>query len=63
MYMMATDASTIGIAHNEEVEHPDTVEMQALGFWLYLILDYAAGKQRKLCSSGQPHDMVKEIDR
>ena len=27
------------------------------------ILDYAAGKQRKLCSSGQPHDMVKEIDR
>jgi hypothetical protein len=25
--------------------------------------DYSAGKQRKVCSSGQPHDMVKEIDR
>jgi len=30
---------TIGIAHAEEVEHPDTVEMQALGFWLYLMSD------------------------
>jgi len=28
-----------------------------------LTLDYAAGKQRKVCSSGQPHDMVREIDR
>jgi hypothetical protein len=25
--------------------------------------DYSAGKQRKVCSVGQPHDMVKEIDR
>jgi hypothetical protein len=25
--------------------------------------DYSAGKQRKVCSSGQPDDMVKEIDR
>lgn len=24
--------------------------------------DYSAGKQRKVCSSGQPHDMVGEID-
>jgi len=37
--MMTTDASTIGITHNQEVEHPDTVEMQALGFWLYLMSD------------------------
>jgi cytochrome o ubiquinol oxidase subunit 3 len=36
---MATDALTIGIAHNEEIEHPDTVEMQAFGFWLYLMSD------------------------
>jgi|GEM_PF-5086988 len=26
-------------------------------------LDYSAGKQRKVCSSGQPYDMVNEIDR
>jgi cytochrome o ubiquinol oxidase subunit 3 len=37
--MMTTDASTIGIAHNEEVEHHDTVAMQTLGFWLYLMSD------------------------
>jgi len=37
--MMTTDAMTIGIAHAEEVEHPDTVAMQALGFWLYLMSD------------------------
>lgn len=36
---MTTDAMTIGIAHAEEVEHPDTVAMQALGFWLYLMSD------------------------
>lgn len=36
---MATDASTIEIAHNEEIEHPDTVAMQTLGFWLYLMSD------------------------
>jgi penicillin V acylase-like amidase (Ntn superfamily) len=28
-----------------------------------IISDYSAGKQRKVCSVGQPHDMVKEIDR
>jgi cytochrome o ubiquinol oxidase subunit 3 len=39
MHMMTTDASTIGIAHNEEIEHPDTVAMQTLGFWLYLMSD------------------------
>jgi cytochrome o ubiquinol oxidase subunit 3 len=36
---MTTDASTIGIAHNEGFEHPDTAAMQALGFWLYLMSD------------------------
>jgi len=29
----------------------------------YLNPDYSAGKQRKVCFLGQPHDMVKEIDR
>ena len=29
----------------------------------YGIRDNSAGKQRKVCSSGQPDDMVKEIDR
>ena len=28
-----------------------------------VIRDNSAGKQRKVCSSGQPHDMVKEINR
>ena len=37
--MMTTDASTIGIAHNEEVEHPPTIEIQTLGFWIYLMSD------------------------
>jgi cytochrome o ubiquinol oxidase subunit III len=37
--MMTTDASTICIAHNEEVEHSERVEMQTLGFWLYLMSD------------------------
>ena len=37
--MMTTDALTIGMAHNEEVEHHDTVEMQTLGFWIYLMSD------------------------
>ncbi len=36
---MTTDALTIGIAHNEEVEHPDTIAMQTFGFWLYLMSD------------------------
>lgn len=36
---MTTGASTIGVAHKEELEHPDTVEMQTLGFWLYLMSD------------------------
>ncbi len=37
--MMTTDASTIGIAHFEEVEHSDTVGVQTLGFWFYLMSD------------------------
>ena len=36
---MTTDALTIGAAHNQEVGHPDTVEMQTFGFWLYLMSD------------------------
>jgi len=37
--MMTTDASSIGIAHNEEVEHPDTIAIQTFGFWIYLMSD------------------------
>ena len=36
---MTTDALAIGIAHNQEVGQPDTVEMQMFGFWLYLMSD------------------------
>ena len=36
---MTTDVSTIGTAHNEEVEYSDTVAMQTFGFWLYLMSD------------------------
>jgi cytochrome o ubiquinol oxidase subunit 3 len=36
---MTTDASTIGITHIEEAEHPDTIGTQILGFWLYLMSD------------------------
>ena len=36
---MTTDASTIGTAHNQEVELPDTVGIQTLGFWIYLMSD------------------------
>jgi cytochrome o ubiquinol oxidase subunit III len=37
--MLTTEASTIGIAHSEEVEHHETVAIQTLGFWLYLMSD------------------------
>jgi cytochrome o ubiquinol oxidase subunit III len=37
--MMTTNAATIGIAHREEVGHPDTARMQTFGFWLYLMSD------------------------
>jgi cytochrome o ubiquinol oxidase subunit 3 len=37
--MMTTEASTISIAHNEEVAHPDTIGMQTFGFWIYLMSD------------------------
>ncbi len=37
--MVTIEASTIGVAHNQEVEHPDTIEIQTLGFWLYLMSD------------------------
>jgi len=36
---MTTDASTLGLAHNEAVEPPDTVALQTFGFWLYLMSD------------------------
>jgi cytochrome o ubiquinol oxidase subunit III len=36
---MTTDALTIGIAHDEEVEHSDTVAIQTFGFWIYLMSD------------------------
>src|SRR5574340_929360 len=39
MQLMTTNASTMGLAQNEEVEHPDAVAMQTLGFWLYLMSD------------------------
>ena len=37
--MRTTNASTIGIAHNEEIEHPNTVSIQIFGFWIYLMSD------------------------
>jgi cytochrome o ubiquinol oxidase subunit III len=37
--MMTTDVSTIGSASTVEVGHPDTVAMQAFGFWIYLMSD------------------------
>ena len=37
--MMTTEATSIGIAHREEVEHPDTIAIQTFGFWIYLMSD------------------------
>jgi cytochrome o ubiquinol oxidase subunit III len=37
--MMTTYALAIDLAHDEEIELPDTVEMQTFGFWLYLMSD------------------------
>ncbi len=37
--MMTTEATTIGIAHREEVAHPDTMAIQTFGFWIYLMSD------------------------
>ena len=36
---MTADASTIGHGDAGEFEHPDTVAVQAFGFWLYLMSD------------------------
>ena len=36
---MATDTSTIGNTYKEEASHPSTEEIQAFGFWLYLMSD------------------------
>lgn len=36
---MTTDASTIDSVYPAEFEHPDTVEIQAFGFWIYLMSD------------------------
>jgi len=35
----ATEASTIGTASAEELEHTDTVANQVFGFWIYLMTD------------------------
>jgi cytochrome o ubiquinol oxidase subunit 3 len=37
--MMATEAATLATDYYEEVEHPDTVAIQTLGFWIYLMSD------------------------
>jgi cytochrome o ubiquinol oxidase subunit III len=37
--MMTTGASTIGIAHTEEIGLSDTVAIQTFGFWIYLMSD------------------------
>jgi cytochrome o ubiquinol oxidase subunit 3 len=36
---MTTDASIIGAAPNADAEHPDTLAIQAFGFWIYLMSD------------------------
>jgi len=36
---MTTKDSTISFVHNQEVAHSDTVAMQTLGFWIYLMSD------------------------
>jgi|UniRef100_A0A7V6A3J5 cytochrome o ubiquinol oxidase subunit 3 len=37
--MMNSEASIIVTAPGEEREHPDTVDIQAFGFWIYLMSD------------------------
>jgi cytochrome o ubiquinol oxidase subunit III len=37
--MMTTEATTIGIAHEGEVEETSTIEIQTFGFWIYLMSD------------------------
>ena len=36
---MTTNALTMGISRHEAVEHHDTVPIQTLGFWIYLMSD------------------------
>jgi cytochrome o ubiquinol oxidase subunit III len=36
---MTTDTPTIGMTHPAAVEHQATIEIQALGFWFYLMSD------------------------
>ena len=36
---MTTDTSTIGGVSSSEFEHPDTIEIQAFGFWVYIMSD------------------------
>jgi cytochrome o ubiquinol oxidase subunit III len=36
---MPTKASTLGSVVTPEFEHPDTVEMESFGFWIYLMSD------------------------
>jgi cytochrome o ubiquinol oxidase subunit 3 len=37
--MMTTDATTIGIAHSEEITETPVIEIQTFGFWIYLMSD------------------------
>jgi cytochrome o ubiquinol oxidase subunit III len=37
--MMTTDTSTIDGVSSGEFEHPDTIENQAFGFWIYIMSD------------------------
>ena len=60
------DRRTFARIRSSGVTHPGRMLEIGIGsgsLLAFMNLDYAAGKQRKLCSSGQPHDMVKEIDR
>jgi cytochrome o ubiquinol oxidase subunit 3 len=36
---MTTDSSTFSVVSSGEFEHPDTIENQAFGFWLYIMSD------------------------
>jgi cytochrome o ubiquinol oxidase subunit 3 len=37
--MMTTDTSTVNAVSSGEFEHPDTIEIQAFGFWIYIMSD------------------------
>jgi cytochrome o ubiquinol oxidase subunit 3 len=37
--MMTTDTSIIGAVSSDDFEHPDIIENQAFGFWIYIMSD------------------------